>query len=149
MALVYDAMASGICFCESCTAAHQAIALGAVGISFDDRLGLLFRLGVLAACEIKIAQGNACLQVVGIKLHRLAHLAEGFAPVLQLERSVAQLVVRLRKLGVDLNGLLELNGSGFILLAVHVLHAAVEILLLGLFGIAFATREGQGRERPI
>ncbi len=87
---------------------------------------------------------SAGFQVVRIEFDHLAHLFEGVGVLFLFQIGVRQLIVRLGEFGIDLHSFLELNGGSVILLLLHVLHAAFEVLFLGDIGIPAAAGESDG-----
>ena len=85
------------------------------------------------------AQRKARLEVVGVEFNRLAEFFVTLRIVLQVHLGVRQLVVGFGVTGIDLQGFLELNHGRIVLLLVHVLHAAFQILALGGFRVTSAT----------
>ena len=118
-----------------------------IGVDRQDCVSLFGSAGGLFACDEKVAQVDARLNVLGLEIDGAHELAIGGHHRPLLEENFGELIVSGGKVAVDFEGVGELDGRLLVLALVGITLSALEIALFLLVRVAMAARGETKRKR--
>ncbi len=120
-------------------AGEQELSSHVFGTLLQNCLCTVSRFSELSRSKYEIREIELRLHVAGIKVNREGKFAVRVWPVLKAYKAFRELVAGGRKILVDLNRILKLDGRFLIFTLLSVLLSAGEIFLLSDIGISEAT----------
>ena len=118
---------------------EQGMSIGVIRVQGKDCVGLICRAGLLFAGNQQVAQIDACLNVIRLKIDGAHQLAIGGHDRSLFQKDLGELVVSLGEVAIYLEGVGELDGRFLQFALVGVALAAFKVSLLFLVGIAMTT----------